>query len=405
MLTQHWLFISELGDNYGHIAPALYIANSLAKRGAKITFIVPSLTRFYALATMACEFNVYQAPLNIFRKTKANALPQSYSESLLLHGYSQPEALSVAIKAWRMLFSQLQPDITFFDYAPTALLAARAFSFKKVMFGNGYCVPPQRCARLPLLGRIATPERMNLADQQVLAAVNIALNNNHDKPLTSLDEIAASDLQLLKTTPEFDGYRERRTTEKYLGFLPVGGGHKQAQWPKVAGKKKVFAYLSTRFPFAQALIQWLQANFIGHVFVTGNKAQELTALSNATFTVTAQAYDMATVLEGCDFVVCHAGSGTVARSLLAARPVICIPLQSEQQQTAEQAAALGVGAFIPPASTWEQWLPAIQQALTTQLPALQKSCLDFLPRYYKEYAVQDPCEHVLQLCLALLNQR
>ena len=402
MATKHWVFVSELGDNFGHIVPLLHMAKLAAERGAKVSFVVPSLSRFNAMTTAQFEYDLYQAPVNLFQKTHASGAPETYSESLLLQGYSQPKALSVAIKVWRSLFLILQPDIILFDYAPTALLAARECSFKKVIFGSGYCVPPVQCAKLPLLGRQPSLARMEASDSQVLSAVNLALKANRMMPLDQLDEIGHCDARFVKTIPALDCYRDQRTVEIYGGLLSMAGSGRSAVWPNIAGKKKVFAYLSTQFPFTPLLIQWLQNHFIGHIFVTGKNAEQCTALSTETLCVTSEAYDMNTVMAGCDFVICNAGSGTVSWSLLADKPLVCIPLQGEQQFTAEKIEALDVGAFIRPAKAWGQLLPAIESA-TDQLPVLQIKAIDFLVSYRAEYGVEDPVLALLQHCEGLLN--
>ena len=402
MTTKHWVFVSELGDNFGHVVSLLHIAKFATEQGASVSFIVPSLSRFHAMATADFAFDLYQAPVNLFQKAHSNGAPETYSESLLLQGYSQAKALTVAIKVWRSLFFSLQPDIVLFDYAPTALLAARECSFKKVIFGSGYCVPPVQCAKLPLLGRQPSLARMEASDRQVLSAVNVALKANKMMPLDQLDDIGRCDARFVKTIPELDCYRDQRTVEIYSGLLPMAGGGKPAAWSSIGRKKKVFAYLSTQFPFTHSLIQWLQMHFVGHVFVTGKNAQQCAALSSDTLCVTSEPYDMNSVMAGCDFVICHAGSGTVSWALLAAKPLVCIPLQGEQQLTAERIEGMGVGVFIRPAKTWEQLLPAIQAA-TVQLPALQQNAIAFLQSYREKYGTEDPALALLQHCENLLS--
>lgn len=403
MATKHWVFVSELGDNFGHVVSLLQVAKLAAERGASISFIVPSLLQFHTMSTIDYDFNLYQGPINVFQKVKSNAPPQTYAESLLLHGYSQPKALAVAIKVWRSIFSSLQPDIVLFDYAPTALLAAREYTFKKIMLGSGYCVPPVHCAKLPLLGRQPSLARMETSEHHVFAAVNAALNDNKMMPLSQLDDLGRCDARFIKTIPALDCYRDQRTVETYSGLCSMSGKGNPAVWPKATGKIKVFAYLSTQFPFTPVLIQWLQSHFMGHIFVTGKNTQQCTALSTDTLSVTAKPYNMDTVMAGCDFVICHAGSGTVSSSLLAAKPLVCIPLQGEQQLTAERIEGMGLGVFIRPAKAWEQLLPAIKTA-TVQLPVLQRNAITFLQSYYDEYGTEDPTLALLQRCENLLSR-
>jgi UDP:flavonoid glycosyltransferase YjiC (YdhE family) len=68
--------------------------------------------------------------------------------------------------------------------------------------------------------------------------------------------------------------------------------------------------------------------------------------------ITAQPVKLAGILPGCDLVICHAGHGTVAASLLAGVPLLLLPTQQqlEQHLTASRVVQMGAGllAMLPP---------------------------------------------------------
>jgi UDP-glucoronosyl and UDP-glucosyl transferase len=54
------------------------------------------------------------------------------------------------------------------------------------------------------------------------------------------------------------------------------------------------------------------------------------------------------LLPHCDAVVTHGGYGTLAATLSAGLPVVCIPISADQPQNAQRCVALGAGRIVPP---------------------------------------------------------
>src|SRR5438093_741056 len=116
-------------------------------------------------------FALLQAPVWLSEKRGLD-LPVSYAEMLANFGFLDRAGLTGMAKAWRQLYTLVQPDLLVIDHAPTALLAARGTGTRRVLFGTGFCSPP-RTSPIPSLRPWLnmSPERLLQSEPQVVAAV------------------------------------------------------------------------------------------------------------------------------------------------------------------------------------------------------------------------------------------
>jgi hypothetical protein len=210
------------------------------------------------------------------------------------------------------------------------------------------------------------------------------------------------DERFLLTVAALDCYREHRKDEAYWGLLPTSHGTVKAIWP-TSRKPKIFAYLSTNFPFVKPLIHWLQQHFVGHIFIAGKNAAQFLPLSTPALQLSSEAYSLRDLVPNCDLVLCHGGSNTVAQALMAAKPTICIPLQREQQFTAECIAHNKLGEFITPQSSWVQLQEQLDPILT-KLPSLQICTQTFQQQFLANVGAPNTAINIFTRCAELLKK-
>ena len=158
------------------------------------------------------------------------------------------------------------------------------------------------CAQLALPNQPPTTERLVAADAQVLTTVNQALQCNQLATINHIEDMHRCDERFLLTVAALDCYQKQRKGEAYWGFLPASYGTLNATWPN-SHKPRLFAYLSTSFPFIQQLLTWLQLHFVGHVFIAGKNAAQYLVCSTPHLQISLQAYDLSNLLPSCDLVL------------------------------------------------------------------------------------------------------
>ena len=132
-------FAWELGGEFGHAMSCAGLARSLHARGHRIAFMFREL-RQLAYIPETSAYDLFQAP--VFPREGGGRLPSSLAEILLGCGYADRAWLAGALAEWMRLLRDWKPDLLVCDYAPTALLAARALGIKRVSLGIPFAVPP-----------------------------------------------------------------------------------------------------------------------------------------------------------------------------------------------------------------------------------------------------------------------
>lgn len=156
--------------------------------------------------------------------------------------FSNPQELLARVKAWLHLFRYARPELIIFDHSPTALVAARALTCKKIISGSGFLIPPPG---YPLPSMVYWQEcnldALKQADDGVLRVINTVLAQMKLPTMDRLDALFRTDEQFLLGFKELDHYPMRADCD-YLGMFPIPNYGEDPIWPE-AGAKKVFAYL------------------------------------------------------------------------------------------------------------------------------------------------------------------
>jgi UDP:flavonoid glycosyltransferase YjiC (YdhE family) len=320
------------------------LAEALLARGHHVSVILRDLQHANLFLRLPGAV-VYQAPLA--PTYKAAWQPGSYADILAVSGWGDSDRLATHLTAWINLLRAIAPDVVVADHSPSALLAARWLGLRTANWGLGFFVPP-RTSPLPVYRdwEHIDVDGVHARENGILACANAAARQIGMPPLANLAQVLAVDHEFLSTWAEFDHYRSRSNTPDYLGpnFRTDQGC--PVDWPAGDGLR-VLAYLKPEFPWGEQLLQALEsiaANAI--VAIPGADAAATSTRSRPRLRIVAKAVRLDTLLGQADLVICHAGEGTLAPTLLAGKPVLMLPMTAEQFILSQRVAELGVGTTI-----------------------------------------------------------
>lgn len=365
------LCVWEQGSNLGHLSNLRLAIEVALRRGHQVVVAARELENVpKVLGGLPVRY--LQAPFRQQRgQPDLNGYP-SFTHLLARQCFTSVDELAMYVRAWRSIFDLVRPDIVLFEHSPTALIAAHAYPFKKVVVGSGFTVPPALPANAenllpfaPFPGTSNRPEVMQGLlhdDAEVRKLINLALQQVGAPPLSSVHAIyAQADARLLLTWPILDHFGAR-AGEVYSGIEPA---QPQAApvWPSGPGPK-VFGYLQP-FPSLEKLLQDLQAaKLCTLLYIRNLKPALRQAYSSAQLQFADAPLDLQAVAEQAKWVINHGNHSTAAHFLARGVPQLLIPLYQEQLLLAQNLAREGA------ALTAFQDQSSYQQAVTelTQKP-------------------------------------
>ena len=147
-----------------------------------------------------------------------------------------PDRLQVQFDWWLEVLRTRRVDLMIADFAPVALLAARAMGVPSVCVGTGYSAPPPGLDRFPIL----LPHHATLVHDEtdLLANVNAVLASAATPPLRRFSDIYDASLSMPRTIRQLDPYQGLRRQS----LLPP----LNEALPRVhAPGEEIFVYFST----------------------------------------------------------------------------------------------------------------------------------------------------------------
>ena len=354
------LFAWELGANFGHLARQLPVARELTARGHQVTFAVRD-TRLAARFLTPKGYRFIQAPL-LLTKPRLRMPTASYSEILLAEGFHETAALAGRVQAWLNLFEIAQPDAILIDHAPTALIAARIAGLPRVMFGNGFEIPP---AQSPYPSfrtwENIRDSRLIKSERLALATINAVCRAHRRAPLHAVHEIFYGATQALITLPELDHYGARAAD--YLGPIHAQLGGASVAWP-AGGGKRILAYLRPNVPGFHAMVDVLKTHATPTILIAPNAPQAwVEQQASPSFSIQNGPIQIAPLLKNCSLGISYGGSGTLSQFVLAGVPQLVLPKNVEQYMGAVRVAQLGAAIVLEQARNAEDLAPALDQIL------------------------------------------
>jgi hypothetical protein len=339
------LFTWELGGGLGHVLPMRPLAAELLRRGHVVFVALRDLTRC-AVAFGHTAVCFVQAPYKPAGPTYVPR-PQSHAHLMANVGFGSPNELYPFACAWRRLLEWVRPGLVVFDHSPTALLAARAIRTRRVLFGTGFCCPPDACP-FPAYRDLPAPDDSRIAadERRVLGHVNGVLAQ---WKLPEIDRLAQlyseTDDTILTTFAELDHYGDRGGSVRYWGPVITTGGM-TPQWPSGEGPR-VYACLKPCDALPDLLGALIRRGNPTIIYGDGIGSETTTRFATDTLRFERGPLDLRRVAETCDVIIHNGNHGTAATFLLAGKPMLQLPLTREQAIGARCVADVGAGEVAP----------------------------------------------------------
>lgn len=355
----------EFGGGLGHVRRLLPIASELKARGHEVVFAFRETVLLEG--PRARGFEVFAAP-RLTPSPERERQPVNFSDILLTQGYDDAPGLKGAVRAWRTLFGHLSPDLLVADYAPTALLAARASGAKRVTVGSGFALPPggePDPALRPWEG--IGEATLAAVDARLAASMRAALGSDAPARPAAIFE---ADEHLLCTFPDLDPFGER-SAPSYVGPVGEDAAGREAAWALEA-RPRAFAYLNANDARLPHLVAAL-ARLAGEAIVVAPGVRDAT---HGCVRLMGEPVRLEGLLEGADLCISHGSPGVGARAMTAGVPLAMLPMQLEHFLIARRLQAAGSGAIFEhdaPATGIEAWLAAMLQREDLRAAARERS--------------------------------
>ena len=395
------VFAWEFGGGLGHIQYDLPLAKKLQERGNDVICIMKHVIDAGRILGKH-GIKVIQAPV---WQVKVKKLDNTfnYAETLFNQGYLAEGGLSSMAKSWRNLYDFIKPDLLIADHAPTALIAARGLGIKTIMYGTGFFAPPIRNPMPSIIPWIKPPEGLlEYSEKEAARVINQVLSELEAPKITFLAELFAVDENVLATFKELDHYQTREEA-RYWGpviNLPEGT---RPDWPETEYSKKIFCYLKPNYPNLEEVLVSLQKISASVIIFLPKAAKEIKEkFVSANMKFAEKPLNMAEVCDECDMVICHAGHGTVAFTLLQGKPLVLLPEhnQLEQVLTARNTAMQKLGLIIFTRQKNRDYKGTINKILST--PEFAAQAKKFASRY-KDFNPAKQLEEIADRCEELMN--
>ncbi len=261
---------------------------------------------------------------------------------LRVRGFGDADDLRRRFDWWALAMQSIRPALVVADFAPTALLAARARGIATVATGAAFGLPPATLARFPdlltpaqdALHGTVRPDAPPPDEAAMCATINAVLGPLGLPPLAHLAEVYAADLSLPRGVAwwdPYDGLRDRPL------LLPV------EQLPLLQARRgaEVVIYFSTGELDDPATREALQRLPHDAVLVgtepSPDQARDLAR--NPRLRLARGLLPQAEMVRRARVIICAGQAGTLSLAVLAGIPVLALPQQHEQLSNALRAAA------------------------------------------------------------------
>ncbi|OYU46257.1 MAG: hypothetical protein CFE44_03075 [Burkholderiales bacterium PBB4] len=324
--------IWEQGSNLGHLSHLKSSVQAALNLGHEVFLVARELqgipTVFKGLPVVCL-----QAPLKHGFVVEDQSAYLSMTHIIFRQCFSSVPELVMYIRAWRGLFDLVRPDLVLFEHAPTALIASLGYTFKRVLAGNGFSIPPQPAdSSKPFAVFITTPskgevfERLHRDDLFVKNIINSALELLDMPTIQRMEDIyQQADEQLLFTCAALDHFGARAVG--YLGVERVPP-QRSPEWPS-KGRSKVFAYLGV-FPGLENLLIALKESFVSAILYVNGLSESLRQkYTSDSIEFLDQLVDLYKVGEQADWVITHGNHISTSIFAESGVPQLLIPLHQE----------------------------------------------------------------------------
>lgn len=326
------VFAWEFGGGLGHIFYDLPLAKKLQERGHEVICIMKNVIDAENILGKQ-GIKVLQAPV---WQVKVNKLENtfSYIETLFNQGYLVNGALQSMVVAWKNLLEVVKPDLLIIDHAPTALIAGRVIGLKVINYGTGFFIPPAQKPIPTIIPWVKTPQGLlEYSEKKAVSTINNVLIKLKAPIIEYFSDLLKVDENILATFAELDHYQSRGKAQYWGPVINQETGGARPQWPQKPDTKKIFCYLKPNYPNLDEIITALgQTDAVCIAYIPNLSSKIKKSLGSSILFLSEEPLNMEQVCQECDLIVCHAGHGTVAYSLLRGKPLLLLPEHDQLEQ-------------------------------------------------------------------------
>jgi UDP-N-acetylglucosamine:LPS N-acetylglucosamine transferase len=365
----------ELGAGLGHMAPLRPLVEELLGRGHQVSLALRNLARA-PMVFRDLPVRFYQAPFYV-RRGEAPKPPAAYIHLLENIGFRDTAQVATLLIKWRAIFDEVRPDLLLCEHSPTALLAARGYSFSRVVFGNGFYCPPGTGTLTMLRPWLKVSLNQVREDEERLTLdLNRILDSVGGRPLNVLSDLYRQvDETFVTTFAELDHFDRPQPCE-YRGIWTLKTGD-PFDWPPGDGPR-VFAYLKPGAALDGLLRELRVQRLPTLVYADGLDGKVKQDYASVTLRFVDRPLDMTQVGAECDLGVCNANHSTTAMLLKAGKRLLLLPIALEQYLLGSKLDRQGMAVTVPPNAP-SAVVALLQKALDSN--RLRSAANDFAERH------------------------
>jgi len=350
------LYAWEYGHDLGHVSVFLPIAKQLRHEGWHVISSIPYMAgggkarQILEVEGFTC-IEVASAEVQSDRTEVDNHVELVSA----MPGFRSDIEFDCYFAKWLGIVERFRPHVVVGDFSLIALLVARTKGIPTVSLDLGFFVPPMVASILDLpsfsvneTGAAKTECRPSYLEQTAAAVIghaNRTLARHSAKPLASFLDLYQSDLRLILNYPDLTPFGGHALNHFQGAVIADNGGLKPC-WPKaVVLKHKVFAYLKVESAETPKVLEALLGLEDTAVVIYLPQCPEALKkwLERPHVTVSDKPFNTGQVYADADLVICHAGAGMIAQSLLHGIALIVFPNHSESRLNAVRLACTGAG--------------------------------------------------------------
>lgn len=333
------LFCWECGAGLGHIKALERVAAEFDATKYSLCLVTPENRPYTNLSSIFTSVNSI-ASSDMLAPDIVNLDMTSYNSNLYCLGLSSAKITFTRLQVWKQFFTRSKPELIIADYAPFALMAARAMGLKSIATGNGFTLPPTEVSTYPKF----INQENSLDDQLILSQVNQALSLSGFARIKYVPDIFNATVQAPCTLKALDPFSKVR---KNPVFMPLLGGEIKSVSPNQSDR--IFVYLThCRSQTHEKVLNALQQLNLP-VFIYSLQASEFDKerLKNTLVSFLPEPISFDDIVNNHRMII-HLGSYNLANELiLAGKPQFIIPIDFEKILTAQLIKNLGAGASYP----------------------------------------------------------
>jgi UDP:flavonoid glycosyltransferase YjiC (YdhE family) len=337
----------EHGHNLGHLSRLLAVAGEFRRQGSEVSWATPAHLPHAAQAVRDAGYAVRPAPVS--RAMEPAGPLESYVDILNALGFADADALANRVREWLRLMQESRADHVLLDYAPAAQLAAHLAGIPATQITNGFDAPPVQCPpfglgmRGPFIDERNEQRRAALSGRVEAVSKKVAGRN-----ATTLTAMLEHPQRWFDCIPQTDPYAATRSvgrSDLYIGPQGRPAHAARVPWPPLrgAGASRVFVYLRGR-KVPEAVLTALAAMGASVLCAWPDaESADIEAATRRGQRVVAGPIRLDRALTEADQVINYGSSTMVCQALLAGKPQLMIPSDTEKCLVARCVRDLGAG--------------------------------------------------------------